>query len=78
MTSTFHLKSAEDLNTDIIDAIKVAFKSKAITITVEEAEDELEITEDMKVILDERLQEDEADYLTSDESINKLNAKYGI
>lgn len=78
MTSTFHLKSAEDLNTDIIDAIKVAFKSKAITISVEEAEDELEITENIKVILDERLPEDDADYITSEESINKLNSKYGL
>ena len=78
MTSTFHLKSAADLNSDIIDAIKVTFKSKAITIIVEESEDELELTEDFKANLDERLKEDETDYLTSEESINRLNAKYGL
>jgi hypothetical protein len=36
MYTTFHLPSAEDVNTDILDAIKKAFKSKPITITVEE------------------------------------------
>lgn len=36
MYTTFHLPSAEDINTDILEAIKKAFKSKPITITVEE------------------------------------------
>jgi uncharacterized protein YlaN (UPF0358 family) len=36
MHSTFHFNSATELTSDIVDAIKIAFKSKPITITVEE------------------------------------------
>lgn len=32
MYTTFHLSSAENVNTDLLDAIKATFKSKAITI----------------------------------------------
>jgi hypothetical protein len=40
MYTTFHLKSAQEINTDIIEAIKAAFKDKPITLTVEEETDE--------------------------------------
>ena len=40
MYTTFHFRSADDINTDIIQAIKAAFKSKPVTITVEEDHDE--------------------------------------
>jgi hypothetical protein len=40
MYTIFHFKSAEEINTDIVDAIKLAFKSKPVTITVEEESDE--------------------------------------
>lgn len=40
MYTTFHLKSASELNMDIIEAIKTAFKGKPILITVEEENDE--------------------------------------
>ena len=36
MYTTYHLSSAQDLSPDILEAIKIAFKSKPITITVEE------------------------------------------
>ena len=36
MYTTYHLSSAEEITPDIIDAIKATFKSKPITITVEE------------------------------------------
>ncbi len=36
MYTTYHLSSAQDITPDIIDAIKATFKSKPITITVEE------------------------------------------
>jgi hypothetical protein len=36
MYTTFHLSSAEDVNTDILDAIKAMFKNKPIIIIVEE------------------------------------------
>jgi len=36
MHTTFHLNSAQDVNSDLLDAIKAAYKSKPITIIVEE------------------------------------------
>ncbi|MDD2799147.1 MAG: hypothetical protein PHV20_11190 [Bacteroidales bacterium] len=76
MNATYHLNSAEDINSDILDAIKTAFKSKPITITIEE--DNLELNADLKLTLDERLQEDETTYLTADESIIRLKGRYGL
>ena len=78
MYTTYHLTSAQEINTDILDAIKVAYKSKPITITVEENQMDFELSADMKTILDQRLQEDEATYLTAEESINQINKKYGF
>ena len=78
MYTTYHLTSAQEVNSDILDAIKATFKSKPITIIVEEDEDDFELTTDMKNVLDERLQEDEKTYLTSEDSINQLNKKYGL
>jgi len=75
MYTTYHLTSAQEVNSDILDAIKATFQSKAITIIVEEDEDEFELTTEMKNVLDERLQEDEKIYLTAEESINQLNKK---
>lgn len=78
MYTTYHLNSAQDLNTDILDAIKAAFKSKPITIIVKENDNDYELTEEMKEVLEERLQEDETTYLTANESIDQLNKKYGL
>ena len=78
MQKKFHLSSAQEVNTEILDAIKVAFKSKPITITVEEDENDYEITSEMKSVLDNRMQEEESTYLTAEESIRKLNKKYGL
>ncbi len=36
MYATYHLSSAQEVTSDILEAIKTTFKSKAITITVEE------------------------------------------
>ncbi len=77
MYTTYHLTSAQDANTDILDAIKIAFKNKAITIIVEEKED-FELSTQMKTMLDERLAEDEKLYLTGNNSIKQLHKKYGI
>ena len=78
MYTTYHLKSAQELSTDIVEAIKVAFKSKAITIIIEEDEDDFDLTSDLKTVLDERLQEDETTYISAEESIKQLNLKYGL
>ena len=78
MYATYHLTTAQEINADILDAIKIAFKSKPITITVEEDDSDFDLTADMKSILEERLQEDPASYLTAENSINLLNNKYGV
>ncbi len=78
MYTTYHLTSAQEVRTDILDAIKATFKSRPITIVVEEDDSDFDAISEMKNILDERLQEDEKDYLSADESINQLNKKYGL
>lgn len=78
MYTTYHLTSAQEVSTDILDSIKATFKSKPITIIVEEDDGDFELTADMKAVLDERLQEDESTYLSAEESINKLNKKYDL
>ena len=48
MYTTYHFLSAQELSTEILDAIKVKFKSKPITIIVKEyGEDEIELTNEM-------------------------------
>jgi len=77
MFTTYHLDSAQDINTDILDAIKIAFKSRPIAITIEEEED-FELAEEMKAILDERLKADGSDYISAEKSVRQLNEKYGL
>lgn len=76
MYTTYHLNSAEEVNSDLLDSIKATFKSRPITIVVEE--DDMDLTPEMKEILDERLKENEKDYVSSEESIRQLNQKYGL
>jgi hypothetical protein len=78
MFTTYHLSSAQELTTDIVDNIKATFKSKPITIIVETDNSDYELTANINDVLDERLQEDESTYLSSEESINQLNKKYGL
>jgi hypothetical protein len=75
MHTTFHLNSAQDISSDLLDAIKAAYKSKPITIIVEEEED---LSQEMKIILDNRLQEDESTYITAKESVDMLKKSYGL
>jgi hypothetical protein len=78
MYTTYHLSSAQEVNADILDAIKATFKSKPITIIVEEDDSDFELSTDMKAVLDERLQEDENTYISAEESIKQLHKKYGL
>ena len=79
MYTTYHFLSAQELSTEILDSIKAKFKSKPITIIVKEnEEDEIELTNEMKYILDNRLKEDDATYLTINESMDRLKNKYGL
>lgn len=78
MRTTYYLKSAQEADADLIDAIKATFKSKAITITIEEAECDEELTDEMKAILDERLLEDESTYMSAEDFFNELKERYGL
>ena len=78
MYTTYHLESAQDVSTDLLDSIKATFKTKSITITVEESDNEPELTDEMKAILDERLLEDESTYLSEKELFDGLKEKYGL
>lgn len=40
MYTTYHLKNVSELNNDILEAIKAAFRDKPIVLTVEEEIDE--------------------------------------
>ena len=78
MYTTYHLTSAQEVSTEILDAIKATFKDKPITIIVEEDDRDFELSDSLKAILDERLQEDENTYLTAEDSVNHLKMKYGL
>jgi hypothetical protein len=69
MQTTYHLSSAQDINTNIIDAIKIAFQSKAITITIEE-DFAYKITDGTKKMLDNRLN----DYLKNPNDVEDFDA----
>lgn len=78
MQLTYQFASADDINSDTIDAIKKVFKSKAITLMVQIAEPDEELSDDLKSVLDNRLEEDVATYLSSEESITLLRKKYAV
>ena len=78
MYTTFHFASAEDADNRLLDAIKAAFKSKPITIIVQEDTEEFHLTDDMKKIIDERLNEDTATYISGEASVKSLRDKYGL
>ena len=78
MYATYHISSVDEIDAEILQSIRSTFKSKPITIIVEEDEVSYELTAQEKSILDERLQEDVSDDLSAEESLNKLHQKYGI
>ena len=78
MSTTYYLESADELNSDLLESIKDFYKSKPITITVEEDETYFKLDDEMKAILDERLKENESTYLSGETSINLLKKKYGL
>ncbi len=78
MYTTYHLSSAQELSIEILESIKATYKTKPITIIVEEDNSYPELTKDEKEILEERLKEDTNSYLTAEESMSQLKNKYVI
>ena len=68
MHTTYHLSSAQEISIDIIDSIKAAYKSRPITITVEE-DSVFEISDETKKMLDNRLH----DYLQNPNDVADLD-----
>ena len=69
MYTTYHLSSAQEVNVDILEAIKVAFKSRPITITIEE-DSNFELSQETKNMLDTRLN----DYLQNPNDVQDFDA----
>lgn len=60
MYTTYHLNSAEDINSDILNAIKSTFKERPMVLTVEEeldATDYLMSTNANKVMLKKSIEQ---------------------
>lgn len=78
MVTKFYLKSAQDLNADIIDKIKNDFNSKPITIIVEESVVKDYLPKEFEEELEKRLSEPGMNDLSAEESIQRLKKKYEI
>lgn len=51
---------------------------KKMKISFEKNEEDFELTDEMKRLIDERLTEDENTYVDAEESLKKISEKYGI
>jgi hypothetical protein len=78
ISTIYHLSSAQDIDSEFLESIKAIFKSKPITIIVEEGENDYDFTSESINILEERLQEDQSDYISGKDSIDQLRVKYGL
>ncbi len=65
---TFHFESDDDIPENIIDSMKAAFRSKAVTIVVEETDVAHELTDEMKSVLDQRIAEPKINYISVTDS----------
>jgi len=75
MQTSFHFNSAQDINNEVIDKIKSTYDTKSITITVEDNTDTYSLSVEQKNLLDNRVNENTADYISASESINRLKRK---
>jgi hypothetical protein len=79
MYTSYHFTSAQEISSDLILSIKEAFKTKPITIIVEEEELIPEgMTTDMVEILEKRLKEDKDVYIDIALSLDHLRNRYGL
>jgi formate dehydrogenase maturation protein FdhE len=75
MQTTYHLSSAQDFNMEILEAIKTVFKSKPITITIEEQKNN-KLSKETKKMLDDRLkvyEENPHEVYDFDQLLDELN-----
>lgn len=61
---TYYFESANDIPENIIDSMKAAFRSKAVTIFLVETDVAHELTDEIKSVLDQRIEEPKEDYVS--------------
>lgn len=57
---------------------KLQEKNRSVKVIILLDEEEYDLSEEMKNILDERLAEDQATYLSANKSLDSLRKKYGV
>jgi hypothetical protein len=76
MQTSFHFDSAQDITTEMLQKIRSTYKSKPVTIIVEEDNSSFySLSEEQKITLDNRLNESTAEYISSSESIERLKSR---
>lgn len=78
MQTVFHLKSVEDLNSDLIEKIKKRFKDKPIVITVDDENDGFKLSQEQLKILDKRRETPIEECIVAEESLKLLRKKHGL
>jgi recombinational DNA repair protein RecT len=68
MNTTYHLSSAQEMSVDILEAIKMTYKSRPITITIED-DSNFELSTETKNLLDIRLN----DYLKNPNDVQDFD-----
>lgn len=70
-TITIHFKNKEEetFMENLLQKMRISF---------EKEEEDFELTDKMRQIIDERLLEDENTYVDAEESLKKISEKYGI
>lgn len=54
------------------------FNAEEVEVIILPKQDDFELTEEMKQILDNRANEPTEEYLTSEESLSRIKKKYGL
>ena len=72
----YHLESADYIPKNIVDSIKAAFRSKAITIIAEGTNVACEHTDEMKSVLAQRIEQPKEDYISAATSLEQLRVKH--
>lgn len=70
-TITIHLRDKEEetLMENLLQKMKIAF---------EKSDDDFELTDEMKRVIDEALKQDKSQFVDAFESLKKVSEKYGI
>jgi hypothetical protein len=77
MHVSYQLNSIEEISKELILEMKKKLGNGPINLFVEQNE-EAELSESQRKALDERLEENKADYISKDELFERIASKYGI